>query len=265
MPAGTAGFLAPCATDDRLSQVGPWAASYTTAPLSHAETVAGPITATVYASATTSETQLVAELEEVTPDGTSYPLTEGALLGSLRAVNQSRSWTAGGMTVLPYHPYTQASATPVTPGQMTEYQIQIFPTLDTIAAGDSLRLTLSTADTPHLTPLPTELPNLAGGRLHDRALGGRALVAHARADRVGPAPPARVVLSAPVPYTCRDAGSDADRDGDRRGVGGALRMRRRGPRRGHVFERRLSGEHTGGPAAPAPRAAELWRPDRTRV
>jgi uncharacterized protein len=163
VPAGTAGFLAPCATDDRLSQVGPWATSYTTAPLSHAETVAGPITATVYASATTSETQLVAELEEVTPDGTSYPLTEEALLGSLRAVDQNRSWTAGGMTVLPYHPYTQASATPVTPGQMTEYQIQIFPTLDTIAAGDSLRLTLSTADTPHLTPLPTELPNLAGG------------------------------------------------------------------------------------------------------
>jgi hypothetical protein len=30
-------------------------------------------------------------------------------------------------------------------------------------AGDSLRLTLSTADTPHLTPLPPELPSLAGG------------------------------------------------------------------------------------------------------
>ena len=46
---------------------------------------------------------------------------------------------------------------------MTEYQIQIFPTLVTIASGDSLRLTLSTADTPHLTPLPPELPNLLGG------------------------------------------------------------------------------------------------------
>ena len=48
----------------------------------------------------------MAELEDVTPSGASYPLTEGALLGSLRAVNQSRSWTADGMTVLPYHPYT---------------------------------------------------------------------------------------------------------------------------------------------------------------
>ena len=46
---------------------------------------------------------------------------------------------------------------------MTEYQIQLFPTLATIAAGDSLRLTLSTTDTPHLTPLPGDLPNLAGG------------------------------------------------------------------------------------------------------
>ena len=85
-PRARPGFLAPCATDDRLAQAGPWATSYTSAPFTHATTLAGPVTATVYASATTSETQLVAELEEVTPDGTSYPLTEGALLGSLRAV-----------------------------------------------------------------------------------------------------------------------------------------------------------------------------------
>ena len=51
----------------------------------------------------------------------------------------------------------------VTPGAVTEYQIQIFPTLATIAAGNRLRLTLSTTDTPHLTPLPKQLPQLAGG------------------------------------------------------------------------------------------------------
>jgi uncharacterized protein len=117
----------------------------------------------VYASSTTSETELVAELEDVTPNGTSYPLTEGALLGSLRAVDTSSSWSSRGITVLPYHPYTNASARPVTPGKVTEYQIQIFPTLVTIAAGNSLRLTVSTVDTPHLTPLPEQLPQLAGG------------------------------------------------------------------------------------------------------
>ena len=66
-------------------QLGPGVAtSYTTAPFTRARTIAGPITATVYASATTTETQWVAEVEDVTPGGTSYPLTEGALLGSLR-------------------------------------------------------------------------------------------------------------------------------------------------------------------------------------
>jgi putative CocE/NonD family hydrolase len=163
VPAGSAGLLAPCASNDLLAQAGPWAISYTSAPFARAKTVAGPITATVYARSTTPETELVAELEDVTPSGASYPLTEGALLGSLRAVDTTRSWTAGGMTVLPYHPYTQASARRVTPGAVTEYQIQIFPTLATIAAGDRLRLTLSTVDTPHLTPLPGQLPRLAGG------------------------------------------------------------------------------------------------------
>ncbi len=163
VPSGTAGLLAPCVNDDQASQAAPWAITYTTAPLSQSETVAGPITATVYASATTSETELVAELEDVTPSGASYPLTEGALLGSLRAVDARRSWSAAGMTILPFHPYTQGSARPVTPGATTEYQIQIFPTLATIAAGNRLRLTLSTTDAPHLTPLPEQLPELAGG------------------------------------------------------------------------------------------------------
>ena len=36
-------------------------------------------------------------------------------------------------------------------------------TLATIAAGNRLRLTLSTTDTPHLTPLPGQLPELTGG------------------------------------------------------------------------------------------------------
>ena len=135
IPAHSAGLLAPCADNDQPSQAGPWTTSYTSAPFPRPQTVAGPITATIYASSTTPETELVAELEDVTPSGASYPLTEGALLGSLRAVDRARSWTAHGMTLLPYHPYTKASAQPVRPGAVTEYQIEVFPTLATIAAG----------------------------------------------------------------------------------------------------------------------------------
>jgi putative CocE/NonD family hydrolase len=163
IPAHSAGLLAPCADDNQASQAGPWTISYSTAPFSRPAAVAGPITATIYASATTRETELVAQLEDVTPSGASYPLTEGALLGSLRAVDHRRSWRAGGLTLLPYHPYTRASAQPVKPGVVTEYQIEIFPTLATISRGDRLRLTLSTTDSPHLTPLPAQLPELSGG------------------------------------------------------------------------------------------------------
>ncbi len=161
IPAHSAGLLAPCA--DTSQQMGPWTVSYTSSRFAKPAAVAGPITATIYASSTRPETELVAELEDVTPSGSSYPVTEGALLGSLRAVDQRRSWKARGMTLLPYHPYTKASARAVKPGAVTEYQIEIFPTLVTIAKGDRLRLTLSTADTPHLTPLPEQLPALAGG------------------------------------------------------------------------------------------------------
>lgn len=163
IPAHSAGFLGPCADNNEPSQVGPGTVSYTTPRFAHPAAVAGPITATVYASSTRPETELVAELEDVTPSGASYPVSEGALLGSLRAVDQRRSWSARGMTLMPYHPYTKASARPVKPGAVTRYQIEIFPTLITIAKGDRLRLTLSTADTPHLTPLPKQLPQLAGG------------------------------------------------------------------------------------------------------
>ena len=106
----------------------------------------------------------MAEVEAVTPNGTSYPLTEGALLGSLRATDPSRSWTSHGLTVLPYHPYTEASSQPVVPGTTEEYQIQVFPTLVTLAAGDRLRVTISTTDTPHLVPIPSRLAQLVGGQ-----------------------------------------------------------------------------------------------------
>lgn len=166
IPAHQAGLMAPCADADNATGVGPWETTYTTSPLPRPETVAGPITATVYASANTTETEWVAEVEVVTPNGTSYPLTEGALLGSLRATDASQSWTAGGVTVLPWHPYTQGSARPVVPGATEEYRIQIFPTLATIPAGDRLRVTISTTDTPHLVPDEPQLAALAGGRYH---------------------------------------------------------------------------------------------------
>jgi putative CocE/NonD family hydrolase len=153
----------PCVDDDRLGQLGPTTRTYTGTPMIRPHTIAGPIAATLYASASTRETQWVVLVEDVAPDGTSRPLTEGALLGSLRAPDHSRSWTVDGKTIMPYHPYTQASARPVQPGAVTRYDVEIFPTYATIKTGHRIRVTVSTADFPHLLPTAPALANLAGG------------------------------------------------------------------------------------------------------
>ncbi len=154
----------PCETDDRTIQAGPGALTYTSDPFAHTLSVAGPVDATVYATSTRPDVELVATLEDVAPDGTSFPISSGALLGSFRKLDRHKSWfAANGRPLIPYHPYTKSSKTPVQTGKVTRYDIEVFPSFAEIAKGDRLRLTLTTSDTPHLQPIPTDLPNLAGG------------------------------------------------------------------------------------------------------
>jgi predicted acyl esterase len=106
----------------------------------------------------------VVNVEDVGPDGTSVPLTEGALLGSLRALDAGRSWwTADGGLLLPFHPSTPPSSAFVPAGQLARYDVEVFPTLVTLGAGHRLRITISTSDTPHLQPTAAQLASLAGG------------------------------------------------------------------------------------------------------
>lgn len=154
----------PCARDDRQRQLGPGALTYTTPPFSQPRLLAGPIGATVYATSTRPDVELVATLEDVAPDGVSTPLTSGVLLGSLRALDRDRSWFApGGRPLLPYHPYTRASKQPVPPGQVTRFDIEIFPTLAQIGAGHRLRLTLNSSETPRIIPTAPQFNDLFGG------------------------------------------------------------------------------------------------------
>jgi putative CocE/NonD family hydrolase len=158
---------APCTADDRTTGAGPSALTYTTPAFSTSRVLAGPISADLYATQLTpgvSDTQWVVEVEDVAPDGASKPLTEGALLGSLRAVDPTLSWTApDGEDVIPYHPYTTLSQQSVTPDVLTRYQVEVFPTYSTIAAGHRIRITLSSADAPHLAANVLQTKNLVNG------------------------------------------------------------------------------------------------------
>jgi uncharacterized protein len=148
--------------DNRRLQRG--ALTYTTEPFGAQTLVAGPITLTVHATATTGEALWVAHLDDVAPDGTSRPLTEGALLGSHRELDPDLTWYLPDGTVLrPHHFSTRSAVKPVVPGELTRYDVEIFPTAAFLEPGHRLRLTVTTYDFPHLVPTKPARRALIGG------------------------------------------------------------------------------------------------------
>jgi putative CocE/NonD family hydrolase len=159
----------PCSDDDRTTQAA--ALTYTSAPFQRATTIAGPIDATLYLSSNRPDAELVATVEVVAPDGSSRPLGTGALLGSLRTLNQRLSWRQNGRLILPWHPYTSASARTLTPGAVERLDVEVFPAVARIAPGEHLRLTVTSGDTA-LQPSAVQVARLAGG-VYSIQRGGR--------------------------------------------------------------------------------------------
>ncbi len=158
------GLSEPCTTSGNLFQLGPGVQNYTTAPLTRPTRIAGPIGATLYATSTTADTEWVVQVSDVAPDGTANVLTSGLLEGRQRAMDRSRSWFApDGHPLLPYHPYTQAALQPVVPGRVTRYNVEVFPTFETLQPGHRLRVTIATSDFPHALPTPAQAAQLLGG------------------------------------------------------------------------------------------------------
>ena len=167
----SAGFLAlllgnhqPCDNNDNTLEAGPGSLTYTTAPFNEPKVLSGPIDATLFTTSTTTDTELAATVELVSPSGQSLPLTSGALDGDQRALDPTQSWTGtNGLPLLPVHPLTAPSLQPITPGQVTEQDIQVFPTTAYIPAGWRLRVTITTGDTPHLLATLAQVQHLLGG------------------------------------------------------------------------------------------------------
>ena len=162
--AGLASTGGGCETDGSSFEA--TALTYSTPPLKTDTEVTGPIIGHIWASLSgASDATLIAVLSDVNSQGQSNQLTAGYLLASQRAVDRSRSTYSHGVMIRPWHPFTQASQKPVSPDKPTLYQIEIYPTSNLFKAGDRIRLTIATANTPStLTPLP-DLVNEIGGQL----------------------------------------------------------------------------------------------------
>jgi predicted acyl esterase len=88
--------------------------------------IVGPITATLFVSSSAPDTELFVQLIDRAPDGTLLYLNRGMLRASHRAIDPAESqWTADGRIYRPWRPHEERQL--VTPGQVVEYLIDVFP------------------------------------------------------------------------------------------------------------------------------------------
>jgi putative CocE/NonD family hydrolase len=152
---GPDGFLPYAPLDQRADQ--PQGLTYTTPALTQPLHLAGPSELRFWAVTEGSDMAWVGRLEDVAPDGSASLITQGWLRASFRYVDPARSQPGD-----PYLPDDRD--TPVTIGETTMYRMDIWDTAYTLAPGHSLRLWLSSSDTPTHEPLDVAGRNLI---LHD--------------------------------------------------------------------------------------------------
>jgi putative CocE/NonD family hydrolase len=163
----------PCANDSVLTEA--QGLTFTSPVFKAPYTISGPIEADLYMSSTAADSSLVATISDVSPgaDGAepaASDVTAGTLLASLRQVTRTQcgsivldcSVYLDGQSIEPWHPYTQQSQQPLSPGAVYELQVEIFPTSATFEPGHQLRLTITTSDLPHETETASTTASSAG-------------------------------------------------------------------------------------------------------
>jgi putative CocE/NonD family hydrolase len=159
----------PCETDERAAELNTF--TYTAPAQENPLHINGPITFNLFAELDRNDASFFAALTDVAPDGTSTEITSGGLEASLLELDNMRTWRNGnGDVILPYHPYTAASQHDIVPGEVNQYQIEIYPTNWTLLPGHRLRLVLGTANTPNYTVPQDRLQKMLGGTI--RVLSG---------------------------------------------------------------------------------------------
>ncbi len=160
--AGILGFVPLfCFTDDNVAEI--LSVKYQTAPMSADYYLNGPIEADIWMTTTASDAGLSVRVDDVDENGNALALTNGLQTVSLRAVDGARSRTLDGQSIQPWHPYTQASVQPLTPGAPVLVPVEIFSTSALIRKGHSLRVAVGASDLPQgVPPLPVLLQSLIG-------------------------------------------------------------------------------------------------------
>jgi putative CocE/NonD family hydrolase len=123
------GFL-PGVFDQRQVEERPDVLCYTTPPLSHDLEVTGPLSVTLYAASSAPDTDWTAKLVDVHPDGYARNLQEGIIRASYRLG-------------------AAAAPSPIRPGEVEEYTIDLWATSNVFRAGHCIRVEIASSNFPH--------------------------------------------------------------------------------------------------------------------
>lgn len=129
--------------------------TYSTPPLTGEVALSGHPIIHLWIASTATDGDFFAYLEEVTAEGRSRYVTEGALRASHRALNDPPYDNMG----LPYHRSYDTDILDLEPGRPAELVFDLEPTSKVFKAGSRIRLTITGADkdnaaTPVLSPSP---------------------------------------------------------------------------------------------------------------
>jgi len=125
--------------------------TFSTPPLEKGATLAGPISATIFASSNNTNLELLAELYDVGPDERQTLITKGAIVGSLRELDQEKTWIdRRGTSVWPWPKLDQDEY--LKPGEVYRLDIGLLPRLWAVNPGHLLRLVLTTQSTAETCP-----------------------------------------------------------------------------------------------------------------
>lgn len=139
-------------------------------------TLAGPISATIHASSTTTDLMLIGKLEVVHSDKSVTKLTSGTVLGSMSELDDERNWRdSAGILTRPYGKYDRS--VPLEPGRISKLDFTLSPRFAALPPGSKLRLVLSTQTDANCKPVLGTDPCFPTD-VHRSALNGGVFTIH---------------------------------------------------------------------------------------
>ena len=130
--------------------------AWTTDPLDDDTTLLGSSRVDLWLASTAEDTDLEVTITEVREDGTEFLVQSGWQRASMRALDEDLS-----TEIRPVPTFAADDREPLTPGELTEVSVEIFPVAHVFRAGSSIRITI---DSPWRQPGPLAVRHDRDGR-----------------------------------------------------------------------------------------------------